>query len=115
MRHTEILLGRRFSRQGLHKQASIAAAFRQAKARLKSKPAEPVKASGGSRELVVMQERIDSLLEEVRFFKAQRDGFFEKFATWQNNARTYGRLSVDQLNMPLDRVDRGSSDRARAK
>lgn len=102
------MLKRSFTRQGLDKQENIRTAYQQAKGRLRSSPASP-RPSEMSAELAAALGRIDRLEAELAVVKAERNRFLQKFAIWQYNARSTGRLSDAELNMPLPEVDRGRS------
>jgi ATP/maltotriose-dependent transcriptional regulator MalT len=115
LRRVDILIGRSFSRQGLHKQDAIAAAFRQAKSRLRSKSKSKRTALGSevSPEFALMRGVIESLEQEVKSLKDERHRYREKFATWLYNARVHGKLSSAQLNESIPPIDRGRSDNVR--
>ncbi|NVM41242.1 hypothetical protein HWX16_12985 [Ochrobactrum intermedium] len=107
LQRVEMLLRRPFTRQGLDKQSAIRTAFKQAKNRTrigKQAPAE------GLPEILLLNKTIDSLRSEIAVLKAERDRFYEKFATWHYNARSRGLAEVD-LNRPLPAIDRGKSER----
>ncbi|UIJ81943.1 hypothetical protein [Rhizobium leguminosarum] len=104
----ETLLKRPFTRQGLDKQDNIRTAFQQAKDRLRSSPVTP-SATEMSTELAMALGRVERLEAEVAVLKAERNRFLEKFATWQYNARSSGRLSESDLNIPLPKVERDRS------
>ncbi|MDX0442751.1 hypothetical protein GOD94_16205 [Sinorhizobium medicae] len=103
----EAVLKRPFTRQGLSKQENVLVAFQQAKDRLRSSPKTPSH-SAISAELGVALGRVATLEAEIAVLKAERNRFYEKFATWQYNARSKG-LSEADLNMPFPKVERDGS------
>lgn len=110
------ILGRDFTRQGLDKQPSISAAFKQAKDRLRirSKKLSPERVDNRLPELVAAERRIENLLAEIEVMKAEKDRLLERFATWLYNARSRG-LTQSDLSQSLPQIDRDKSEKDKFK
>ncbi|MCQ1572093.1 hypothetical protein NFO65_15275 [Neorhizobium galegae] len=106
------MLGRKFTRQGLDKQPSISAAFKQAKDRLRIRVKKSSSDSVDNRlpELVASEKRIENLIAEIAVMKEEKDRLLERFATWLYNARSRGLTQID-LSQPLPQIDRDHSER----
>ncbi len=104
-------LGKKWTRQALSSHSKIRFAFQHQKTALRHAKLAPrkVKSDGkyGGDDLARLlrdaNETIDELRQEIAILKA-------RFVRWQNNAAEY-RISVDQLDKPLQQIDRGRTDR----
>ena len=99
------IVGRDYTRQGLHKIEAIRIAFKVRKDTLRqSGHARRV----GSVELQRALERIEHLKAENARLEAQNRALLEQFTLWTYNASTRG-LDEDFLNGPLPPIDRDAT------
>jgi hypothetical protein len=103
----EKVLNERYTRQGLAKHPSIADNFARRKRR-RSSTKKARFAEADSPALQAALQKIELLEEQNRRLQHEYNNCLLQFATWLTNAQAHG-LTKDQLNRPLDRVNRETS------
>ena len=100
----ELRIGEAPKRQALSKHHRILKAFQTRQLALAS---SSTKIRSGPIEVIKLRERLD--LEEARSarLKSENDDLLDQFRRWAYNAHIAG-LSIEELNAPLDEVDRRS-------
>lgn len=98
---SEVVVGKRPTRQSLHSNKIIREAYKAKKVSLKQ--ASPTKPKPSS--LSAAADRITRLQSEVDILKKKNDSLLEQFVKWQYNAYKHG-INEHQLNEPLPRIDR---------